>query len=257
VPTPFYHLSVAEELLQRPEWSAAVRRTLQRHRAAFLLGSTAPDVQTVSGQDRRLTHFFDLPIQPDTLPPWERMLVEFPRLAQPMRLPPDRAAFLAGYLIHLQADWQWVLEIFSPVFGPYAGWQTARQRLYIHNVLRAYLDEQIRVELKADLANQLAGAAPLHWLPFVEDVYLCRWRDWLARQLQPGAAVQTVEVFAARQGVAPEEYYRLLGSQERLEREVFGRLPRQVLDEYRQRLVQENLRLIQTYLAEQIDRPLF
>lgn len=244
MPTPFYHLRIAEDLLAHPALPAGVRDRLQPWRAAFLLGNTAPDVQTVTGQSRIATHFFDLPIRAGDPPAWENMLAHYPRLSQVERLSPDSAAFLAGYLCHLQADWMWVIDIFVPVFGPWLSWGTFPQRLYLHNVLRAYLDRQILPSLPGDIAGSLGQAAPLHWLPFVEDVFLFQWRDMLAGQLQPGAAVYTVEVFAARQGISPTEYYSMLDSEERLDNEIFGRLPRPAIQAYYQRLLTANLRLL-------------
>lgn len=249
MPTPFYHLNVAEDLLRQPGLSPATCNFLQSNYSAFLLGNTAPDVQTVSGQDRQATHFFNLPIQPWAQPAWERLLSLYPFLAQPARLPTPQAAFLAGYLCHLQADWLWVVEIYSPVFGPTVAWQTFSHRLYLHNVLRAYLDLQILAHLPANIGMGLERAYPQRWLPFVEDRYLCQWRDSLGRQLRPGSAVQTVEVFAARQGISPDTFYSLLGSEERLEREIFTHLPRQTLQAYRQRLFAENVRLLDGYLS--------
>ena len=247
MPTPFYHLSVAEDLLRRSELPAGNLKLLLEYRPAFLLGNTAPDVQTVSGQSRQATHFFEVPILPGAPPAWEKLLALHPSLAR-SRQSPEGAAFLSGYLCHLQADWQWVVKIFSPVFGPRAGWKTFRRRLYLHNVLRAYLDQQILDQLRPELGVELGQAFPGQWLPFVEDANLCQWRDFLAQQLHPGSKVQTVEVFAARQGLEPQEYYALLSSEERLEQEIFNRLPRQVLQGYRQRLLEANTRLIVAYL---------
>jgi hypothetical protein len=247
VPTPFYHLSLAEDLLRRSDLPAGSLKLLLEHRPAFLLGNTAPDVQTVSGQARQATHFFEVPILPGSQPAWERLLALHPSLAGHWQSP-EQAAFLSGYLCHLQADWLWVEEIFSPVFGPRAAWQTFRRRLYLHNVLRAYLDRQILEQLRPETGSELGRVLPMRWLPFVEDVNLCDWRDFLAQQLHPGSKVQTVEVFAARQGFAPQEYYALLSSEERLDQEIFNHLPRQELLGYRQRLLEANTRLIAAYL---------
>jgi hypothetical protein len=247
VPTPFYHLSVAEDLLQHSGLSVGNLEFLLEYRPAFLLGNTAPDVQTVSGQARQTTHFFDVPIIPAMQPAWEKILVAHPSLAR-RRQSPEGAVFMAGYLCHLLADWLWVMEIFSPVFGPEAGWQTFRRRLYLHNILRSYLDQQILEGLTPDIGVELTGVLPRHWLPFVEDDYLFVWRDFLAQQLHPGAKVQTVEVFAARQGLEPQEYYTLLNSEKRLDQEIFDRLPRQVLQGYRQRLIEASAQLVEMYL---------
>jgi hypothetical protein len=249
VPTTFYHLSVAEDLLKRPDLSSGIRDFLKHYRPEFLFGNTAPDVQTISGQPRPATHFFDVPIPPGASSAWDALLTVHPQLVATVLKNQSQAAFLAGYLCHLQADWLWVLDIFVPIFGPWSTWQTLKQRLYLHNVLRAYLDRQILDGLQSQIDGELEAARPFHWLPFVDDPYLLKWRDLLAQQLHPGAIAQTVEVFAIRQGIDPQAFYQLLESEDRLEQEIFSKLPREDLDRYRQRLMDENVRLLNQYLA--------
>ncbi|MBI3158712.1 MAG: zinc dependent phospholipase C family protein [Chloroflexi bacterium] len=248
MPTPFYHLSIAEELLAHPALPPDVRARLHAERPAFLLGNTAPDVQVVSGHKRESTHFFQVPPRDETSPA-ERLLAEYPALADTASLRPAQAAFLAGYLCHLAADFEWIRTLFLPVFGVQAGWGTFPHRLYIHNVLRTWLDEQVLSGLPDDIAGCLAAARPEHWLPFVEDRHLGEWRDYLQAQLHPGAASRTVEVFARRQGLSPEEFSDLLHSEERLEAEVFSHVPRQDLVEYRQRLIAASLQWVTRTLA--------
>jgi hypothetical protein len=218
-------------------------------RGAFLLGNTAPDVQVVSGQERQATHFFKVPIRPGSPLPWTRLLTVYPALAYPAVLPGAQASFLAGYLCHLQADWSWIRLIFSPVFGPECSWGTFPERLYLHNVLRSYLDMQVMPELPARTAGRLRHTHPKNWLPFVEDRHLLEWRDYLAQQLEPGAAAQTVEVFAARQGISPTEFYQLLESEERMDQQVFSHLPRHVLKVYRQQLVELNVKSLESFFS--------
>jgi hypothetical protein len=250
MPTPFYHLSVAEELLEHPALPEGVRLALYEQLPAFLLGNTAPDVQVVSGQKREATHFFRVPILPGTRTPWTQMLASYPALARPEELPPAQAAFLAGYLCHLQADWQWILDIFAPIFGPARRWSTFSQRLYLHNVLRAYLDRQIMPDLAANTTHLLNEIEPDDWLPFVDDAHLKEWGRYLAQQLEPGAAARTVEVFAARQKISPLEFYRLLDSESRMDAEIFAKLPRQRLVQYRRKLVKSNLMLLSSYFSK-------
>jgi hypothetical protein len=248
VPTPFYHLSVAEELLGSGRLPARVYALLAAERGAFLFGNTAPDVQVISRQPRQDTHFFDLPLRSLKRTPWQQLFNAYPALRRADRLPPAQAAFLAGYLSHLQADWLWVKDIFVPVFGMHSPWGTFPQRLYLHNVLRAYQDRQILPSLTNGTSASMARATPADWLPFVDDEHLRQWRNLLVSQLRPEAPSQTVEVFAARQGIPPDEFYRLLDSEEAMEREIFARVSRQTLDLYRQRLVEENLSLLEMYL---------
>ena len=238
MPTPFYHIWLAQDLLDHPDLPLAARRSLAQHWGAFLFGNTAPDVQVVSGQDRAATHFFDIPVQVGAAVPWNLMFHDYPGLVS---LPPgEQAAFIAGYVCHLLADWRWVQEIFAPTFGPGLRWESFGRRLYLHNVLRAYLDHQLVSQIDSQTANALEQVIPDGWLPFVQDPYLRQWRDLLYPQLHPGAAIATVEVFAARQQVEPEAYYRLLASEQRMDEEVFSHLPRQKLADYRQRLLDES-----------------
>jgi hypothetical protein len=130
-------------------------------------------------------------------------------------------------------------------------WGSLRERLYLHNVLRAYLDFQILPGLIKDLPSQyrMERLRPRSWLPFVQDMHLEQWRDYLCAQLKPGAAMQTVEVFAARQGIPVAQYYQLLNSEAIMEREVFSRLPYRALVEYWQRLVDQNVQLLNHLMA--------
>jgi hypothetical protein len=249
MPTPFYHLSLAEELFNRPNLPEPIRKFLQTWYCEFLFGNTAPDVQVISGQPRFVTHFFNLPIRAGDQPAWELFLSEQPKLAMAEGLPTSQAAFLAGYLCHLQADWLWVNDIFAPFFGPRCSWATFHQRLFYHNVLRTYLDQHILMELSAGMDACLSQVEPEGWLPFVQDRYLVELRNLLYPQLKPGAVFQTVEVFSSRQGISPTEYYALLASQERMQQEVFEHLPPGLIQGYRHRVIDENIDLLSDYLA--------
>ncbi len=249
MPTPFYHLSLALELLDEPSLPEAARRFLLARRGEFLFGNTAPDVQVVSGQPREETHLFRIPIQPGDQAPWERLLAEYPRLARPEKLGPGQAEFISGYLCHLQADWMWVKQVFAPVFGPGCAWGTFSGRLYYHNILRAYLDQRSLPGLGAGMDACLGQVNSDRWLPFVESRYFQHWREFLISQLRPGAPTKTVEVFSYRQGISAPEYYALLASEERMQAEVFDHMPLERVQLYRRSVVEENARLLTNFLA--------
>jgi hypothetical protein len=251
VPTPFYHLWIAQDLLDHPGLGLEARVFLNRHRAAFLFGNTAPDVQVVSRQPRQDTHFFEFPIYPGQPSPVDAMLAVYPQFRNLFALPADQAAFLVGYLCHLQADWLWVRQIFDPIFGSRAAWAEVPHRLYIHNVLRSYLDQKVIPRLAQDMGACLALARPQGWLPFVEDHFLSQWRDELHPQLQGQTLPHTVEVFAARQGIPVEAYYELLNSEERMQREVFIHLSSVQLKTYRSHLLAESVQLV----SRSLERP--
>ncbi len=232
-----------------PDLPEATRRFLNWQRGPFLLGNTAPDVQVVSHQEREQTHFFTLPVLTEAPLPWKYMAAAYPSLSCSQCGSAEQAAFVAGYLCHLQADWEWVRDIFVPYFVLQQEWGDTWQRLYLHNVLRSYLDRQVLVFLPKDMHSALLRANPYHWLPFVRDNDLYQWRDLLISQLEPGASIKTVEVFASRQDIDPRDYYALLDSQERMEQEVFQYIPRQQEEGYRQLLVAHNIELLGGYLG--------
>jgi hypothetical protein len=247
VPTPFYHLSIAEQILLGGRLKPATQALLEAQRGAFLFGHTAPDVQTLSGQPREATHFFNLPPE-DTLPPWERMLRQYPQLAAG-QLPEPPRAFIAGYLCHIQADLDWLMQIFIPVFGPQADWADFEERLTWHNVLRAWMDQTPLRELPDVVWSVLESAQPDGWLPFVDGLYLASWRDYLVQQLRPGGRVETAEIFARRLGLEPSDFEELLSSGSALEDNIFSRLPKSQLEEYRGTLIHNNIALIEEYLG--------
>jgi hypothetical protein len=231
MPTPFTHLATVPEILSHPDLAHPLRAGLAAELPAFLLGNIAPDVQTLSGQTREATHFFPVPL--DAGPPaTARLLAQHPALAQPRKLPPAQAAFLAGYLAHLVLDQLWVADIFEPVFGPDQPWGSFRERLYLHNVLRAHWDAADLARLPPATAEQLGAARPAGWLPFVHDEHLGAWRDLVARQLQPGGA-RTVEVFAERMNTDPRVLAALLASPDEMQRRLFVHLAPGALDRYR------------------------
>lgn len=253
MPTPFYHLSIAQDLIAHPDLPPEIRDMLQDASGPFLLGNTAPDVQIISGQSRQATHFFSVPIKAGAQMPWLRLVAEYPDLLKPVGGPAARTAFIAGYLCHLQADWLWVANIFLPVFGPDQSWGNFSKRLYLHNVLRAYLDLDVVQSLSPGLINSLDFTHPSDWVPFIRDAHLIEWRDYLVYQLQPGHKVKTVEVLAARHGIDTQEFSNLIQSEVSMDEHVFNRFPRRYLQDYRQHLIDQNVKLLQDYINQRIN----
>ncbi len=244
MPTPFYHLSLAHDLLAAKE----IPPLLRAEWPAFYFGNIAPDAQTLSGQSRFATHFFTVPMR-DSTPAWQQMFRQFPGLARPASLPPAQAAFLAGYLCHLALDQLWITDIFDPVFGKPAESGALEERLFLHNVLRVYLDRLHLPRLQNGAGQVLKQAQPEQWLPFLSDESLGRWRDFVADQLIDGAAPQTVAVFAARMGRAPTDFESLLESPPAMQARIFDRLPLAALADFWARGLARSRELIADYLT--------
>jgi hypothetical protein len=244
MPTPFYHLSLACDLREDPSFPLLLRQEW----AAFCWGNIAPDAQTLTGQTRVSTHFFDVPMT-DLTPAWEAMFAQYPNLADPATLTASHAAFVAGYLCHLALDQLWIFHIFDPIFGEHADWGTFRERLFLHNVLRIHLDRLDEPKLRMNMGIVLKQAQPDHWLPFLPDRDIIGWRDFVADQLVEGALSQSIEVFAARMGLPRTDFESLLQSAIEMESRIFNRYSLDALAEYRRLGMARCLEVSTQYLS--------
>ncbi len=205
MPTPFQHLIYAKAVLEAPTLPEALHASLNGIAGAFLLGNTAADVQTLTGQRRVETHFYEIP--PAATPrAWEALLRAYPKLSDPERLPREQAAFVSGYLLHLVWDERWAWDVFGPFYLYSATWSDYHTFSVHHNALRVLMDREAEKALQAapEILGQLRQASPNGWLPFVPDGALAQWRDWIIAQLEEPATVQTAQVFAERMRIAPE-----------------------------------------------------
>lgn len=243
MPTPFNHLAIARDLLARlPE---AFAREIAVQAPAWLLGNIAPDVQTISRQTRYATHFFHVP-QGDAPRAHRVLFAQHPELADPRGLPLDRAVFLAGYLAHLEFDQYWISDIFEPIFGHGAGWETPAERIYLHNALRAWWDARDLAGLGPAVGAELASAAPRGWLDFVTDDHLILWRDFVADQLQQ-RRVRTAEVFAERMQVAVADFATLVESPTQMADRVFPHCSPERLQTYRDQALVAASEILERY----------
>lgn len=247
MPTPIMHLALAEETLHGDALPLAIRRLLIQQRGPFLLGHTAADVQTVSRQARAETHFYSIPRTTD-IPAYEALFAAHPVLARAESLPLAQAAFVAGYIAHLSLDELWLDHIFLRYFG--AGWGTRRERSFLHNVLRTWMDRQDQQRLNGSQVAALRRTEPQGWLPFVDDEHLRAWRDWLVEQLGPGRGVQTAEVFAQRMGISAAEVEAVLMSPQQMEARVFRHIPRSALRSFHDIGYARSVAVITWYLKQ-------
>lgn len=204
MPTPFEHLIYADLVLNHPGLPKQLREFLHREIGPFLLGTTAADIQSITGQGRVETHFYRLSEGRDGSPA-DKMIRLYQELAHPEELPPARAAFITGYLVHLAWDEIWAWDIFVPFYRDGEQWPdraNSRVRSFFvhHNAMRVWLDRKAYAGLRdnAAIPGLLRETVSDHWLPFAPDWALAQWRDWLVEQLEDPSLIQTAEVFAER-----------------------------------------------------------
>jgi len=248
MPTPVMHLALAEEILCGGDLAPAVRRALAQQRGPFLLGHTAPDIQTISRQGREETHFYTIPRTSDR-PAYEALFAAHPRLARAEALPPAQAAFMAGYIAHLLLDVVWLEDIFLRYFMMQE-WGPLGERLFLHNVLRTWVDARDQQRLNGDVAAALSEVEPWGWLPFVGDEHLRTWRDWLVQQLGPARSVETAQVFARRMGVPAAEVEEILASPQQMEERIFCHVPQTVLQSFHDVGYERSVALISWYVGK-------
>ncbi len=215
MPTPFQHLVYARDMLADIRLPETIRQAAHAHLGAFLLGNTAVDVQSLTGQPRFDTHFYH--VHGDSaVRAGETLLATYPELANPARLDPTHAAFVSGYLAHLVWDECWLRDVFRPFYLESSLWPDRLTRNIHHNALRVLMDRQAEAALRGwpDLPSLLGGVQPDRWLPFVPPEALFRWRDWVANQLADPDAVETAQVFAGRMGISPEHFETVISAVE-------------------------------------------
>jgi hypothetical protein len=207
MPTPFQHLVYARDVLTNARLPEVIRQALHAHLGAYLLGNTAVDVQSLTGQSRFDTHFYHVH-RSNPLRAHETLLAAYPELADPARLHPEHAAFISGYVVHLAWDECWLYDVFRPFYIESDLWSDRLTHNIHHNALRVLMDRQAEATLRLwpDVVPLLRSVQVGHWLPFVQPKAIRRWRDWVADQLADPEAVETAQVFAERMGISPEHF---------------------------------------------------
>lgn len=250
MPTPFMHLQIAEQIilsLEGDDKNGSVLPCLQQEWSAFYLGSIAPDVNSVSDIKRETTHFYAMPPAPE-LHAHQEMLQQYPQLADTEALSPATAVFLAAYQAHLLLDLVWLREIVYPYFVQNDNFESREQRWLTHFILLTYLDTLALEALPKTAVYTLATAQTNHLLPFIGSQALTNWRDMIVEQLQPNAPIKTIEIYAERIGISPEEFAANLHDQMWMSAQVFDKIP---VDEVQKRLteaVPSSIKIISDYL---------
>jgi hypothetical protein len=240
------HLALAEEMLRRSDLSVAARRRLREQRGPFLLGHTAPDVRTVSGQKREACHFYTVPRTSDR-PAYHLLFDEHPSLRSIDALSSPQIAFMAGYVAHLLLDELWLDDIFHRFL--LQDWGTLGERLFLHNVLRTWMDDRAQEDLDDAVASTLREVELRGWLPFVDDEHLRVWRDWLVEQLAPDRRMETAAVLAERMDIPAEEIEAVAQSPEQMQKRIFRHFPRSALASFRQKGYECSIKLVDWYVG--------
>jgi hypothetical protein len=96
--------------------------------------------------------------------------------------------------------------------------------------------------------STLAAAQSKQWFPFIDDAILTAWQEMLVAQLQPGAAVKTIEIYAGRLKMSPAEFAANLQDPAWMQVQVFNKIPVDEVQQILQTAVPRSIELISSYL---------
>ncbi len=244
------HLHIAEQIYERvsANGNGRLQTSLAAEWPAFYLGSVAPDVNAISPLPRADTHFYDVPPDPDETA-YGAMLAKYPQLDDLATIPLAQAICVAGYSAHLMLDLIWLREVVYPFFYLAQDLGDRQQRRLTHFILLTYLDTIALDGLPETAVSTLAAAEPNHWLPFIDDKILAAWQEMLVAQLKPGAPVKTIEIYAGRLGITPDQFVANLQDTGWMQAQVFDKIPVDKVQQILQTAVPKSIDLINDYLG--------
>lgn len=244
------HLQIAEEIRAQASSKglASLSELFSQSWPSFYIGSVAADYQSICDIPRDETHFYGLAPGPEA-DPFGLMLARYPELRDVSALSADQKMAAAAYGIHLMFDLLWFHQILMPYFAASPEWGDFSQRHLAHHILLTYLDQLAVDKLPAAAADILSSTQPEQWqLPLTGNGHLLKWRDLLVAQLRPGASLQTVEIYARRLKMSPEEFAGKLQDRSWLQAQVFDHVPAAEIQRKLENAVPHSIDLITDYL---------
>jgi hypothetical protein len=245
------HVYLANQVAKRLDWEC-----LTEHPGSLFLGSTAPDMRAMTKWPRERTHFTTLAAMEVGGGP-RAMFRQYPGLADYRSLSPATQAFILGYICHLAGDEVWVAAIYRPCFDPPKGAaMVADSRVEAHiwdRALQLDMDRKMLPEVGGLI--QAAETTPCQVVGaevgFLDPQVLEEWREWVGRFVVREFSWERLRRSLNRIFRGDEEVQRavdvfiqhLPGSLER----VYERIPRERIDAYQQRVVDETLAQAQEF----------
>ena len=223
---------------------------------SMLLGSSTPDIRSLTKWPRERTHFAPLDIT-EVGQGVAVMFKDHPELSKQAQVSPATRAFLSGYISHLVADNLWILEIYQPYFGGASPTEEQVRANVWDRALQLELDWQARQSLDgmAEVRTFLQGSEAGVQVGFIDNPTLTQWREWLNDFAQWEFTWDRLK-FATRRMYRNTERYEhaMQVAEEFLQRmpdsleEVYSSVPRKNVASFAERATQRSLELIKRYL---------
>lgn len=245
------HIYLCQQVATELDWGYA-----HDHPGAAYLGSTTPDIRAMTKWDRARTHFSDLSVS-HIGAGVQRMFELHPHLAGADNgLAPETRAFLLGYVSHLVADEVWITTMFRPHFDP--GSHVTDTAVEAHIWDRALQLDMDRWALNGNggltaQSDAIAAVTQLPALDFLQDELIDEWRGWVARLLGWDFTWERLKRALNRMYRDNDEVQQVvdgfLAQMPRSLERVYERVSPELIDAYRQRVIDETKAQAREYLS--------
>jgi hypothetical protein len=146
----------------------------------------------------------------------------------------------------------WTIHMLEQHFVRH-NWGAARSfRFVLLHALLIHMDERDLKLIEPWQHAALAAAAPDGWLPFIDDLTLHEWRDFIVEQIKPGGHSQTLAVFAPRVNKTVEELRAILDSPQQM-RPLWENVPPEILVEVETRMYDHARDQMMIYLSSPVE----
>ena len=241
------HIDLAHRAAER-----LAHPTLDANMGCFLFGSTSPDIRVITRRKREVYHFALLDFE-SLGSGIEGLFAAHPGLKYSGDHNEQTRAFVCGYLTHLIVDESWIVDMYRPYFGnPEVFGDSAKGNVY---------DRALQLELDRQSTRPPDADAILSRLPvddievgFIPTDTLQDWRDWVVSSLARGFTWERLRFMAGRISRGDESHpaHALADDFVRCApsglASLYGYVPQESLDQYRERSVDALVKAIEEYL---------
>jgi hypothetical protein len=227
-------------------------RSLDDERGSLYMGATAPDIRVITSWERERTHFFDLH-RFDDQSGARAFLAANSGLADAASLSPATAAFVAGYLTHLEMDETWINSVYRPYFGERSSLGGTLRANIMDRALQFSLDARERDdrELMAEIVEAVLRCDFCWEISFIDADTLRRWHQLVVEMMSSEADWERFRSRAHRfagNGVDPAELEELTRSLPDLVEEALRHLTPERVEEFKEDAYKRSLAAVKEYL---------
>ena len=244
------HLNLARKIASRLSYPK-----IDRNLGCFLLGSTSPDIRSITKSKRDETHF--APLNIDRIGTGvEGLFQKHPALRDPTLLTDETQVFLAGYFCHLIADETWIVDIYQPYFngGSPSGDQV--QLDIWDRAVQMDMDKVSKNELgdPSQICSELNGSGTDVHVEFISGETLDQWKKWVAEFISREFSWDRLRFMTNRMYRDDADAMRkaddFLGNVTESLRSVYKEIPTEKVAAFQEKVVDESVGLIKEYLGE-------